>query len=52
MKVGDKVEVVLENGYRTEGTILRLYKNGRIGVREANGKYYVRSANQVKGAKP
>jgi len=43
----DKVAVRLENGYNSTGVVIRLYKNGRIGVREANGKYYVRYARAV-----
>jgi len=45
MKPGDKVRVVLSNGYKTTGVIVRKFKNGRVGVREKNGKYHIRSVN-------
>lgn len=44
---GDEVVVLLENGYRSTGIVLRLFKNGRYGVRESNGKYYVRCASNL-----
>ncbi len=33
---GDRVAVRLWNGYATAGVVVRVYKNGRVGVREAD----------------
>jgi hypothetical protein len=34
LKVGDKVRVQLSNGYRSTGVVVRVFKNGRYGIRE------------------
>lgn len=55
--VGQVVNVRLSNGYRTEGRVVRAYKNGSYGVREVQRgrvvdagrvRYHVRFASELR----
>lgn len=44
---GDLAKIKLPNGYETIGVIVRQFKNGSYGIRERNGRYYVRCPQHV-----